>query len=55
MELYEKEKVETIRDSLARFQFAFDQYVTAEGKLFDIIDENGTETAVILLKKVLNS
>jgi DNA gyrase subunit B len=51
MELYEKEKVETIRDSLARFQFAFDQYVTAEGKLFDIIDENGTETAVYTLKE----
>jgi DNA gyrase subunit B len=51
MELYEKEKVETIRDSLARFQFAFDQYLTAEGKLFDIIEENGVETAVYTLKE----
>lgn len=53
MELYEKEKIENMRDSLARFQFAFDQYLTADGKLFDIIEENETETPVYTLKEAI--
>lgn len=53
MELFEKEKIESMRDSLARFQFAFDQYLTAEGKLFDIIEENESETPVYTLKEAI--
>lgn len=51
IELFEKEKIETMRDSLARFQFAFDQYISADGKLFDIIDEEENETPVYTLKE----
>ena len=51
VELFDKEKVESLRNRLAFFQFAFDQYVTSEGKLFDIIEENGTETPIYTLKE----
>ncbi|NDD57919.1 MAG: DNA topoisomerase (ATP-hydrolyzing) subunit B [Chlamydiae bacterium] len=51
MELFEKEKLEFIRDSLAAFQFSFDQYLAAEGKLFDIIEENQVETSIYTLKE----
>ena len=51
IELYEKDKLDSVRDTLARFQFAFDQYISAEGKLFDIIEENQTETPIYTLKE----
>ena len=51
VELCEKDRVESLRDKLASFQFTFDQYLTAEGKLFDVIEENGSETPIYTLKE----
>jgi DNA gyrase subunit B len=51
VELFEKDKLELLRDKLAKHQFSFDQYLTAEGKLFDIIEENETETSIYTLKE----
>ena len=54
VELFEMEKIESMRDSLARFQFSFDQYVSADGKLFDIIEEDEKETAIYTLKECID-
>ncbi len=51
LELYEEEKINKIRDQLAAYRFSFDRYLTAEGKLFDIISEDGSETPVYTLKE----
>jgi len=54
VELFEMEKIELMRDSLARFQFSFDQYLSADGKLFDIIEEDEKETAIYTLKECID-
>ncbi|MBM3207239.1 MAG: DNA gyrase subunit B [Chlamydiae bacterium] len=51
IELYEKDKLDVLRDKLANLQFSFDQYLTAEGKLFDIVEDNEHETSVYTLKE----
>ena len=50
-ELYEKAVVEKLKETLASFGFALNQYLVAEGKLFDIIDEADKELSVFTLKE----
>ncbi|MBS0652233.1 MAG: DNA topoisomerase (ATP-hydrolyzing) subunit B [Verrucomicrobia bacterium] len=51
VELYEKQALDLLKNRLASFNFAIDQYVIADGKLFDIIDEESRETPVHTLKE----
>lgn len=51
LEIYEEDKVNKIRDSLSVYHFGFDQYLTAEGKLFDIVSDDKSETAIYTLKE----
>lgn len=51
MELYEEAKMLDLRTRFADFSLSFDSYLIAEGKLFDIIDEEGKETPVYTLKE----
>ena len=53
VELYEEGKLRDIKSKLANYSFSLDQYSVAEGKLLDIIDEEGTETAVYTLKEMI--
>lgn len=50
-ELYEYEHLTRLRNKLSEFGFAFDQYMIVDGKLFDIVDEEGKETPVHTLKE----
>ncbi len=51
MELFEEDHLQQLRLSLADFGFAFDNYLVADGKLFDIIDEEGKEIPVFTLRE----
>ncbi|MGR3911934.1 MAG: DNA topoisomerase (ATP-hydrolyzing) subunit B [Candidatus Rhabdochlamydia sp.] len=54
LELYEKEQMDKIRLSLSDFNFSFNDYMIANGKLFDIINEHGEETAIFTLKEAID-
>lgn len=51
LELFEEEKLDHLRNALAAFGYSFDNYIIADGKLFDILDEEGKETPVYTLKE----
>lgn len=51
IELYEKEQLAKLKENLSSFGFSLGQYLIAEGKLFDIIDEEEKETPVFTLKE----
>lgn len=51
VELYEPDVLGNLKTRLSEFGFAFDQYIVAEGKLYDIIDDEGRETPVYTLKE----
>ncbi|MBI3237054.1 MAG: DNA topoisomerase (ATP-hydrolyzing) subunit B [Chlamydiales bacterium] len=51
VELYETQILETLKERLAVFNFSLDQYTVADGKLFDILDEDGKEFSVHTLKE----
>jgi DNA gyrase subunit B len=51
LELIEEEKLHLLREKLSGFGFSFDNYLVADGKLFDIIDEEGKETPFYTLKE----
>lgn len=51
IELFEEERLNHIRDHLSKLCFSFDQYFTSEGKLFDLIHEDGSETPIYNLKE----
>lgn len=51
VELYEAGKFHQLREKLSDFAFPLDGYMVADGKLFDVIEENGTETAIYTLKE----
>ena len=51
IELYELNALEDLKSRLASFNFAIDQYAVADGKLFDIIDEEGQEQPIHTLKE----
>lgn len=51
LELYEETALANLKERLAYYDLALDDYIEADGKLFDIIDENARETAVHTLKE----
>jgi DNA gyrase subunit B len=51
IELYENHMLDQLKTRLASFNFALDQYVIADGKIFDIVDEEMRETPVHTLKE----
>ncbi len=51
VELYEVEELEKLRNALGVYNCALDQYVIADGKLFDLVDEAGQQTPVYTLKE----
>ncbi len=51
MELYEESALDDLKNRLAAYNFSLDQYIIADGKLFDIIDEEGREQPVHTLKE----
>ena len=53
LELFEEEKLGKLRSKLADFNFSFNHYMIADGKLLDIIDEDGHETHIFTLKETI--
>src|SRR5581483_1193135 len=51
VELYEQSFLDDLKNRLAAYNFSLDQYVAADGKLFDIVDEEGKEQPVYTLKE----
>jgi DNA gyrase subunit B len=51
LELFEEESLHNLRLALSNFGFSFDHYLVADGKLFDIIDEEGKEIPVFTLRE----
>lgn len=51
MELYELTALEDLKNRLAGYNFNLEQYVAVDGKLFDLIDEEGREQPVYTLKE----
>lgn len=51
VELYEKKTIDSLKTRLSQFNFTLDQYVIADGKLFDIIDEEGKHHPMYTLKE----
>ncbi|VHO02619.1 DNA gyrase subunit B [Candidatus Rhabdochlamydia sp. T3358] len=51
VELYEKKTIDSLKTRLSQFNFTLDQYVIADGKLFDIIDEEGKYHPMYTLKE----
>lgn len=51
MELYEEDALGDLKTRLAAYNFALDQYVIADSKLFDIVDEDSREQSVFTLKE----
>ncbi|MEN9343527.1 MAG: gyrase subunit [Chlamydiota bacterium] len=51
VELYEEQVIQQLRERLSDYGFALDQYMVADGKLYDIVDDEGRSTAVYTLKE----
>jgi DNA gyrase subunit B len=51
MELYELKALDDLKLRLSAYNFSLDQYTVTDGKLFDIIDEEGREQPVHFLKE----
>jgi DNA gyrase subunit B len=51
MELYEHNAMDDLKNRLAAYNFSLDRYLIADGKLFDIVDEEGREQPVHTLKE----
>ena len=51
-ELFEKEKFDVVRDHLVQFGFTFSQYLIAEGKILDIVEEE-SEHQMYTLKETI--
>ncbi len=54
LELFEEEKMARLRSKLADFNFSFDHYLIADGKLLDIMDEDDLETPIFTLKEAID-
>lgn len=50
-ELFEEAALTSLRTRLGDFGFSFDNYLVADGKLFDIVEEEGKETSIYTLKE----
>lgn len=53
VELYEEGKLKGLKEKLSNYSFSLEQYIKAEGKLLDIIEESGEETAIYTLKELI--
>lgn len=53
VELYEEGKLKALKEKLADYSFSLGQYVKAEGKLLDIVEEGGAETPIYTLKELI--
>ena len=53
LELYEQELLDAVDATLAEFSFTLDQYVRAEGKILDVINESGEELPLYTLKEIV--
>ncbi|MBM3198505.1 MAG: DNA gyrase subunit B, partial [Chlamydiae bacterium] len=51
IELFEPDVLEHIREKLGVFHFSFEQYLLADGKLFDVIEEEQAEVPVYTLRE----
>ena len=51
IELYEKEQFQKLKEKLVSFDFSLDSYMIADGKLFDIVEEDGQEIPIHTLKE----
>ncbi|NGX50286.1 MAG: DNA gyrase subunit B [Chlamydiae bacterium] len=53
VELYEEGKLKMHKEKLAEYSFSLEQYVKADGKLLDIVDEEGVESPIYTLKELI--
>ena len=53
VELYEDGKLKVLKEKLAEYSFSLEQYIKAEGKLLDIVNEEGVETPIYTLKELI--
>ncbi|HSX03778.1 MAG TPA: DNA topoisomerase (ATP-hydrolyzing) subunit B [Rhabdochlamydiaceae bacterium] len=51
LELFKQEDLFNLKNRLSQFEFSLDNYLTADGKLFDIRDEENKETPIYTLKE----
>ncbi len=51
MELYEQSALDDLKTRLGDYNFSLAQYMVADGKLFDILDEEGRETPIHTLRE----
>lgn len=51
MELYEESALDDLKQRLGSYNFSLNQYIDADGKLFDIIDEDGRQQPVYTMKE----
>ncbi len=54
LQLYEDEQMEEIKAQLAEFSLVIDQYLIAQGKILDIIDEHGEEKPLYILREIID-
>jgi len=52
--LYETDQIDRLRAALEEFSLKIDQYLIAEGKILDLIDEHGEEIPAYTLKEVID-
>lgn len=54
IELFEEKNLQNLRQRLANFGFSFDNYLIAQEKLLEIIDDQEKETSLFTLKEALD-
>lgn len=51
IEFYREDELHKLKERLSSFEFALDSYIVANGKLFDILDEEGNATPIYTLRE----
>lgn len=51
MELFEADKLQSLKERLSQFTFSLDSYLVADGKLFDLVEEGGQSHEIYTLKE----
>ena len=54
LQIFEDERLESIKQGLAEFSLVFEQYVVAQGKIMDIVNETKEEQAIYTLREVVD-
>ncbi|MCI5052210.1 MAG: DNA topoisomerase (ATP-hydrolyzing) subunit B [Simkaniaceae bacterium] len=54
-ELFEEEKLTKIQEKLGELNLSFSQYLVADGKILDLVDEDGEETPLYTLHEVIDT